>query len=103
MNQPRDRRLFLKIKLKSLMEEAKIIRKAENSPRNLPLLGELHHHRVMDVRTEARHTHIAYGLIRGRELHEMEKTEKPVDWKKVQAMCKKYGPPLFHHPLFVQG
>jgi hypothetical protein len=87
-----DRRRFLKIKLKSLAEESKIIRKEEGRTRNKELRDALHNHRVIDVRSEARHTLIAYGFMRGRTFAAVEPTSKRhVDWKKVEWMVKKYG------------
>lgn len=90
-----DRREMLRVKLKSLAEEAKIIRKEESRTRG-PLRDELRVHRVTVVRHEARHTHLAYGLIRGRTLEQMEaKSRVAPNWEKVKTMCKKYGPAGF--------
>jgi hypothetical protein len=93
MEEIRDRRVMLKVKAKSLADEARIIRKEER--RASPLLrGELHLHRVSDVRSEARATHLAYGLIRGRSVERIERsqTRTPPLWLRVQTMVKKYGP-----------
>ncbi len=80
---------MLKIKLKSLAEEARIIRREE---RRSPWRDELHHHRIHIVRRAARETHIAYGLIRGRRLDQIEREgSRPYDQKAVDAMLKKYG------------
>lgn len=90
-----DKRIMLRIKVKALAEEARIIRKEE---RRLPgpnaLRAELHWHRIGVVRYEARATHIAYGLIRGRPLERIERSETRTEalWEKVRAMIKKYGP-----------
>lgn len=86
-----DRREMLRVKLKSLAEESKIIRQEERRTFGI-LLGELHAHRVLQVRSEARHTHIAYGLIRGRPYERIEKPLKAPSWDKVKAMIKRYGP-----------
>ncbi len=86
----RDRRLFLKVKLKSLAAEAKIIRAMEG--RHPAWRAELRSHRIFPVRREARHTLLAYGFLRGRTLHAIEaKSDHPPDWKAVAAMVKKYG------------
>lgn len=100
----KDKRVMLKVKLKSLMEEARIIRKEEARSTG-DLREDLHIHRTMDVRSEARHTHLAYGFIRGVPVQRMEcpelwddgKHPKP-DWTKVRAMLKKYGPKGFVEP-----
>ena len=92
-----DRREMLRVKLKSLAEEARIIRKEELKTWG-QLRTELQLHRVGTVRHEARCTHLAYGLIRGRTLEQMEgnstreATDRPIDWDKVKSMVKKYGP-----------
>lgn len=102
-----DRREMLKIKLKSLADEARIIRQQEHAAsRNEnwimektgqgireSLQTELHHHRIFVVRKAARDTHIAYGLIRGKTWQQMEPTAKThPDWDAVEKMVKKYGP-----------
>lgn len=93
-----DRREMLRIKLKSLMEEARIIRR-EESKTNGPLREELTIHRREVVRDEARHTHLAYGFIRGLTFDQMERTQRSLpDWNRVRAMTKKYGPKNFTEP-----
>jgi hypothetical protein len=101
-------KLFLKIKLKSLAAEARIIRKEEIKLRNrarqrrakgkpvdvAATLDALHEHRIMAVRRESRLTHLAYGFLRGRSYTAMERkatTLKPSDWTRVKAMIQKYG------------
>lgn len=86
-----DRREMLRVKLKSLAEEAKIIRKEERRTHGR-LRDELHLHRVGIVRHEARHSHIAYGFIRGRTIEQMEPTSKtPFSKEHVERLVKKYG------------
>lgn len=101
-----DRREMLRVKLKSLAEEARIIRKEEQRTFG-QLQNELHLHRVNELRAEARATHIAYCLIKGRTLAQIE----PIRYKgwpiyvaeaadkklfeRVAAMIKKYGPANF--------
>ena len=92
----RDRRLFLKIKLKSLAAEARIIRREEHRvpPAQRGLHSQLHAHRTGIVRSEARHTLLAYGFLRGVARHRIEAAPAlPPDWPKVEAMVKKYGLP----------
>lgn len=89
-----DKRLMLKIKSKSLAEEARIIRKEEKRT-NGTTHDALHHHRVIKVRREARDTYIAYGFIRGTsyssiEPHTREDRIGP-NWSNVGSMCKRYG------------
>jgi hypothetical protein len=84
---------FLKIKLKSLAEESRIIRKEEKRSRD-PLREQLYLHRIHDVRDEARATHIAYGYLRGRALAQMEKSPDNIPsaiWARAQKMVDKYG------------
>lgn len=126
-----DRRVFLKVKLKSLAEEARIIkheeakRKVKRRPsipagvaceecaadremdranrakqlarpwRSMALheLEQLRLHRIRVVRKEVRLTLIACGFIRGRALNRLDRCEalSPEDWKRIEAMAKKYG------------
>jgi hypothetical protein len=86
-----DRREMLRVKLKSLAEEARIIRREEHRTYG-PLRDELRLHRAGPLRWEARHTHIAYGLIRGRRYEQIEpNAQKPFDKEKVAAMMRRYG------------
>jgi len=139
-----DRREMLRVKIKSLAAEAKIIRleerrtagrkhmqnkktyhalmkrareeapselerrhaiaairlqfraeKAKLRPRKNPdpLFDQLYAHRILDVRRESRHAHIAYGLIRGRSLERIETAPKTQpNWVEIERMVKKYGP-----------
>lgn len=109
-----DRREMLRVKLKSLAEEARIIRKEEQRTFG-QLQNELHLHRVKELRFEARATHVAYGLIKGRTLAQIE----PIRYKgwptyaaeaadkklfeRVAAMIKKYGPANFDLVAAVHG
>lgn len=86
--------IFLKIKLKSLAAEARIIRAQElKTKRPYDALREsLHHHRIEVVRRECRATHLAYSLIRGRAYLDVERAGSSApDWKRVTEMVKKYG------------
>ena len=87
-----DDRTYLKVKIKSLAAEAKIIRTEEKRARRPGLRRGLEDHRKGIVRTESRHTHLAYGFIRGREYHQMESsTHETPNWEKVRKMVEKYG------------
>ena len=87
-----DRREMLRVKLKSLAEEARIIRREEQRTFGA-LREELHRHRVDIVRKVARDTHVAYGLIRGKTIDQIEPGRKSEpDWTAVEKMVQKYGP-----------
>jgi hypothetical protein len=87
-----DRREMLRVKVKSLAEEARMIRREEQRSHG-QIRDELRNHRVMPLRTESRAAGLAYGFIRGRTLEQMEaKSEAPPDWDRVRKLLKKYGP-----------
>lgn len=83
----------LKIKLKSLAEESRIIRREElKYKHNIRKVADLYDHRKHHVRPIARATHIAYGLLRGLEYNQIEPTSKTTPhWGKVRSMVKKYS------------
>lgn len=86
-----DKRVHLKIKLKSLAAEARIIRLEERRHRG-PYQGDLHGHRVHVVRREARHSHLAYAFIRGHSYQAVEpKAKRAPDWEAVARLVSKYG------------
>ena len=94
-----DRREMLRIKIKSLAEEARIIRREEHRTRG-PLREELYLHRIHDVRSESRAAHLAYGFIRGRTLEQMEsKSRTKPRWNRVRDLCKKFGAYGFEPPI----
>lgn len=71
----------LKIKIKSLSEEARIIRKDENKAKKLKrpwVIDSLHEHRIHVVRPEVRAANIAYGLLRGKTLEQIEPNRKNI-------------------------
>ena len=68
-----DERLYLKVKIKSLAEESKIIRREEK--KNPTFKIHLADHRKGIVRTEARASMLAYGFLRG------------VPYKKIESKC----------------
>lgn len=89
---------YLKIKIKSLAEEARIIRHEEKKwygPSETRT--GLYLHRVRDVRSEARAALLAYGFLRGRPYAALEKVgnhrqTNAVDWIRVTRLAAKYGP-----------
>lgn len=87
--------VFLKVKVKSLAAEARIIRREEHRwPGDSPTRASLQGHRRNDVRREARHSYLALAYLRGRAYREVEQTcHRDPDWEAVARMIKKYGPP----------
>jgi len=69
---------FLKVKIKSLAEESRIIRNEERKS-SIDLAGALHQHRTQDVRNETRAALLAYGYLRGRELKTIETRKDHLD------------------------
>ena len=87
-----DERTYLKVKLKSLAEEARIIRLETKRAKRESIRNGLALHRTGVVRREARHTHLAYGFLRGKEYRQIEpKAHIAPDWDKVRKMVEKYG------------
>lgn len=66
---------FLKLKIKSLNEESRLIRQEEKRRGGL-LRNRLHEHRVEVLRRELRATQLAYAYLRGRALVETENKSK---------------------------
>lgn len=97
----RDQRVYLKVKIKSLAEEARIIRREEQRPRRdmdtcgySPTRTGLWEHRVTVVRNASRNALLAYGFIRGRKYSQIEPSAKTKpDWEEVKRLVSKYGPP----------
>ncbi len=89
----KDRRKMLKVKIKSLAEEARIIRLEERrSKAGGWQQCELHLHRVLDVRKEQRVSLLAYAFIRGVPLAATEpKSSTPPDWSRVAKLVEKFG------------
>jgi len=88
-----DKRQFLKVKLKTLAEEARIIRHEERKYYGMDR-WDLQHHRKTVVRDEARRTLIAYQFIRGRnwKLHVSScDFTRATDIASVQRMIRQYG------------
>jgi hypothetical protein len=100
-------RSYLKVKVMSLVAEAKIIRaqeikwkKSADRARQRakdPKFAEsnlfgLKTHRVTSVRHEARHTHLAYGFLLGNAYEIMEqKAQIEPNWDKIEKMIATYG------------
>lgn len=84
---------MLKVKIKSLAEEARIIRLEEGRCGKDDILrGKLHDHRVKDVRREQRLSLLAYAFLRGKPLAKVEpKSDNPPDWSRVGKLVEKFG------------
>jgi len=89
----RDRRIQLKVKIKYLAEEARIIRLEERRAASRQLHEDLYRHRIDVVRYEARHCLLAYAFLRGKEYAEVEASAH--DWpnfEKVDRIARRFGP-----------
>lgn len=93
---------YLKIKISSLAEEAKIIKREErkwnfvttkdNVAFTHPLYFGLRDHRINVVRTECRYSHIAYGFLRGRAYKQIEnKCHEAPNWERVAEIVRKFN------------
>jgi hypothetical protein len=86
-----DKRVQLKIKIKSLAAESKIIR-AETKKAPKWLKGHLHHHRVMDVRIESRYAQLAYAFLRNVDYSQVEyNAKKAVNWEKLRDTVNRFS------------
>ncbi len=86
-------RAKFRVKIKSLAEEARIIRTEEKKFKDNDWFScqrrhELYWHRVWHVRNEQRSTFIAYAFFRGDSYRSIEKTAKKVDVAKVTAILR---------------
>lgn len=104
----RDRRRELRVKIKSLAEEARIIRREERRCRDsltrtvghddqrsalAASFASLRSHRVTDVRREARYSLLAYALIRGRpfRMTEPKSDVQKLDREKLAGLIRRFG------------
>lgn len=90
--------LALKVKIKSLVAEVKIIRQEERKLERGPKEHHIHilyleSHRKGVVRRASRETHIAYGYLRGLTYRRIESyaRTKP-NWEAIVKMVRRYGP-----------
>ncbi len=87
-----DRRIHLKVKIKSLAAESRIIRMEELRQCGRTRVG-LQLHRVVQVREESRASLLAYAYIRGRDYLEVESSAKtPPDVTRVARLVRSFGP-----------
>lgn len=96
--------LKLKIKAKSLAEEARIIRREEHKLKSIPfskrpkgLLEDIQCHRTGLVRSAARATHLARAYVKGQPYAQVEpscREPRELEWfirEPSLKMIKKYG------------
>ena len=104
-----DRRLELKVKIKSLADEARTIRREQSKLKAdgpLKRFSEregqhtrLHLHRTVSIRDEQRASLLAYAFIRGRAYRTMEPTTRPekrlqLEWgvgKRALNIAERFG------------
>jgi len=108
----------LKVKIKSLASETKIIKQEEqkllkhlrlqreydpNQPKDFVNLNDIQHliareglyaHRKNVVRPESRHTNLAYGFLQGKKTYkQIENTCRTIpDWDSVEKMVVRFSP-----------
>lgn len=104
----RDRRRELRVKIKSLAQEARIIRLEEQRCRDSMTRAagrdeqvaalafsfqSLRAHRVNDVRRESRYSLLAYAMIRGKALRQAEKKSDAtkIDRQKLADLFRRFG------------
>ena len=81
-------RAKFRVKIRSLAEEAKIIRHEEKKANRGLDCDVLHQHRVGSLRNEARCTLLAYALIRGVPYANVERSSRIPDGNRVRAIVK---------------
>jgi hypothetical protein len=82
------------VKIRSLAEEAKIIRYEERKAGGTgPLYEDLRGHRVRDVRQEQRSSLIDYAYLRGMPYHRVENPapHNPPNWDRVRKIAQKFS------------
>jgi len=94
-------REYLRVKIKSLSSEAKIIRHEERKVMKWkrepdhdpePIYFGLHRHRTQNVRRESRSAHLAYGFLREMPYRKIEdKCYTKPNWSRVKDLASKYG------------
>lgn len=86
------RKKHLKVKIKSLAAEAKIIRREEQKTQDNIVRGSLYSHRVGIVRDEARLSQLAYAFLRNRTYKSIEpKSKKFISVSKLSRIIKNFG------------
>lgn len=101
---------MLQIKLLSLIDEVKTIRKVENNAqaigryykrdagnetlanRHFDVNRATHYHRIFDLRRELRATQLALAVINGKKYRQVERLayDQP-DWNRIERLVEKYA------------
>jgi hypothetical protein len=92
----RDFRAALRVKIKSLAAEAKIIRREEDRAKSWHEWLSLKEHRRTVVRSEARAAQLALAFLRGIPYEKVEPFVHPghePNWSRVAALAVKYAVP----------
>ncbi len=93
--EPEDLRAMLRVKVRSLQDEAQLIRRKEQGhPRGHSVRMQLSHHRKTVVRHEARAAQLALCFLRGRKYIQAEQYVHlgcEPDWYNVRRNVEKFG------------
>lgn len=83
----------LKIKIKSLAAESRIIRHEERKwPGPSTTRNSLYLHRVYDVRREQRHSLLAYGFLRNKPYDCIEQPDsREINWANVEGIALRFS------------
>jgi hypothetical protein len=86
-----ERTIHLKIKVRSIADEARSIRQEARKESGMVKWG-LNHHRTTVVMVHARHNLLAYGVLRGIPYRRMEeKCREAPDFSLVESITKRFG------------
>lgn len=86
------KQLFLKIKIKTLVNEARDIRREELRRRGTSEATLLRDHRLYVVRPATRDNLIAYAIIRGRNYLAIEPhCRTPPNWSEIAKLVERFG------------
>jgi hypothetical protein len=86
-----ERTIHLRIKVKSLVEEAKIIRQESKKTKGM-VKYRLNEHRKTIVRDHTRHNLLAYGMIKGTPYELMEKKcYEPPNFSRIATIVKRFN------------
>lgn len=102
----------LRVKIKSLAVEARIIRLEEQRAKkrhDTALLVSLEQHRKYVVRSEARHSQLAYAFLRGKP-YDMVETKwlsprmggRAVSWGSVESIAKRFSDSAWDAKAFTE-
>lgn len=86
-----ERTVHLKIKIRSLADEAKSIRREANKSKGMAK-WRLNDHRTSVVRDHARHNLLAYGILIGTPYKAMEgRCYRSPDFSRISTIAKRFG------------